>query len=817
MPAILNIILVCTITYGVSSFNAIGYHIPVRRVNRLLLLSLAGPLALAACQSGERAIGRKGQNVLLVTIDTLRPDHLGAYGYREGRTPRLDALAREGVVFDDVTSQVPVTLPSHASLLTGMVPPTHGVRDNTYFRLDDSATTLAEVMRAHGYETAAFVGAYVLNRSFGLAQGFDHYDDELPGAGSEGAGTIADRRAEDVTRAFLSWLRGRAEGRPFFAWIHYFDPHLPYAPPSPYRESFAAHPYDGEIAYVDEQLGRVLDAVDALDGGRAKSETLVVVTSDHGESLGEHGETSHGFFVYDSTLHVPLLLRQPGSLPGGRRVKSPARTIDIFETVLQSSSIPIPTGAQGRSLLPLPESDEPAERASAYSECYVSELNFHWAPLVALRDGGYKYIEAPRPELYDLGNDPGETKNLADRQPDRLGRMRAALSGMIDSFPKSLSSRLQPDPKTVERLRSLGYAGSGGGRVEKESEARELPDPKDQLHLWTRLEEIILARAAGDLDGAASSAREVLAEDPTNLLALELLASVRSIAGDRGEAIELYRRILRIDPTRPLTHVTYGNLQWQSGDVEGAEKSFVAAIELDPKMAAAHLRLGELYLATGRAGKAKASFGAAAAIDGADPRVRLGLARTEEALGNQSQAAADLAKLHDAFPGDAPIVSELARAIALGGDLDRAVGLLKGGPDDQEVHYTLSVLYRSQGKMDEALAELDRSLSLDPRSATALHDRGVILSRMGRLPEAVTALESALALRDLPATENALATALCRMDRCGEAIPHFERAVRDAPDFVDAISNLSQAYEIAGRRADADRMKKRAAALESRR
>ncbi len=806
-----HIMLVCTITCGVSSFNAMGYHVPV---SRLGLLFLGTTIVLAACNGGDGGAPRAGRSFVLVTIDTLRADHLGAYGYREGRTPHLDALARDGVVFETVTSQVPVTLPSHASLLTGMVPPTHGVRDNTYFRLDDGATTLAEVLKARGYDTAAFVGAYVLDSSFGLAQGFDRYDDDLAGDGSESTGTIAERKGEDVTNAFLSWLDGRSDDRPFFAWIHYFDPHLPYSPPAPYREEFASHPYDGEIAYADEQVGRVLDA---LDKRSRPDGTLVVVTSDHGESLGEHGEKSHGFFVYDATLRVPLILRETGSISPGTRIVSPARTIDIFPTVLEALSVPVPAEAQGRSLLPLVAKDE-RTGPEAYAECYVSELNFHWAPLIALRDGGYKYIEAPRPELYDLESDPGETRNLADREPDRLRQMRAKLAKLVEGFPKSLSSRLQPDPETIEKLRSLGYTGSGGGAAPGglDEGAGDLPDPKDRLHLWSRLEEIILDRAAGKLDEAEASAREVLAEDPTNLLALELLASARSRAGDRKQAIELYRRILQVDDTRPLTYVNYGNLLWQSGDLEGAETSYHDALERDPKMVVAHRRLGELYLSTGRTAQAKESFDDAAAVDPADARVGLGLARTEEATGSVAEASARLEKLQADHPADPEILSELARALARVGQVDRAVALLKAGPDQRDVHYTLSVLYRAQGKMEDSLAELDRTLALDPSSAPALHDRGVLLSRMGRLEEAIAALTKALSIRDLPPTRNALGTALCRMQRCAEAIPHFERAVKDAPDFVEAIENLAQAYWIVGRQADAERMKKRAETLESR-
>ena len=763
-----------------------------------------GPLVLAlvflAGCGGVRP--RAGQNLLVVTIDTLRADRVGAYGYREARTPHLDRLASEGVVFEDVTAQVPVTLPSHASLFTGLLPPTHGVRDNTYFRLDTEARTLAEVLKAQGYETAAFVSAFVLDSSFGLDQGFDVYDDEVAGR-ADSAGTIAERRGELVTRAFASWLEKRSSGRPFFAWLHYFDPHLPYAPPSPYPPG-----YDGEIAYADAQVGRVLEALDASGLGK---DTLVVVTSDHGESLGEHGEKSHGFFVYDSTLRVPLILKSAASLPEGERIAAPVRTIDIFPTVLEALRVAVPEASQGRSLLSLLRG-EAAEAAPAYAECYVSELNFGWAPLVAIREEGHKYIEAPRPELYDLEADPGETENLVESDPERARRMRSRLAELVEALPPSLSSRSQPDPETVARLRSLGYAASG---ETSSPEGAALPDPKDRLHLWTRIEEVILHQGAGDLPKAISAALEVLEEDPTNLLALELFANARADSGEREEAIEIYRRILDIDASRPLSHVLFANLLWQSGDLNGAEESFLAALERDPDFARAHRRLGELYFTRGETEKALSSFGRAGELAGDDVETRLGIARSLKAAGDLSAAMKELETLHRRNPRNPEVLAEYAGTMAQQGEADRALALLAAGPDHHDVHYTTSVILRSRDRMPEALAEIERALALEPASAVALHDRGVILSRMGRLPEAVASLTKALESVDTPSTRNALGTALCRMERCEEAIRHFERAVEAAPNFVEALSNLAQAYDIVGRSREADEMRVRAQAMET--
>jgi arylsulfatase A-like enzyme/predicted Zn-dependent protease len=759
----------------------------VTRASLLLVLA-----AISGC-GGVRP--RAGQDLLIVTVDTLRADRLGAYGYSRARTPNIDRLASEGVLFEDVVTQVPVTLPSHASLFTGLLPPTHGVRDNTYFRLDSKARTLAEILKERGYETAAFVSAFVLDSSFGLDQGFDVYDDDVA-AKSDSPGTIAERRGEAVSRSFESWLEKRSPERPFFAWLHFFDPHLPYSPPPPYPAG-----YDGEIEYVDSQLGRVLESLETKGLSKA---TLVVLTSDHGESLGEHGEKSHGFFVYDATLRVPLILKSASSLPAGERIAAPARTVDIFPTVLDALEIPAPEESQGRSLMPVVSGEQKA--SPAYAECYVSELNFGWAPLVALRERGFKYIEAPRPELYDLSADPGETKNLFDADPGRAREMRARLANLVRSLPASLSSRSQPDPETVSRLRSLGYAAAGGGN---EAPGPALADPKDRLHLWTRLEEVILYRGEGAGGKAVEAALGVLEEDPTNLLALDLLAGIRADAGEREQAIALYRRILEIDSSRPLTHVLLGNLLWQSGDLAGAESSFRGAIERDPGFARAHRRLGELHLMRGDTEKALASFGRAAELAEDDVDSRLGLARTLMASGDASGATRELDALLRANPRNPEILVEYAGALARQGETDRAIAVLAAGPDDPDVHYTTSVLLRSRDRMPESLAELERALALKPDFAAALHDQGVLLSRMGRLPEAVDTLTQALQRADTPSTRNALGTALCRMDRCAEAIPHFERAVAAAPNFVDALENLAQAYAVVGRGSDSERTAKR--------
>lgn len=771
----------------------------------VLILLLAG---MVGCHREVRP--RPGQNILLFTIDTLRADHLGCYGHRRAATPRIDRLAREGVLFEQAVAQVPVTLPSHASILTGIYPPVHGVRDNTYFRLDPDALTLAEHLRANGYRTAAFVGAYVLDASFGLGQGFDVYDDRVGSMEASSPGSFAERSAGEVVRAFAGWLKAAPSEGPFFAWIHFFDPHMPYAPPSPFRERFRSSPYDGEVAYTDQQVGVALDELRARG---QLDDTLVVLTSDHGESLGEHGERTHGFFVYDATLRIPLILRSPRSLPAGLTVEAQVTTVDLAPTLLELAGVSVPEGVQGRSLVRMMNGEEgETPLRPAYAECYVPQLNFRWAPLVALRQQGFKYIDAPRAELYDLTRDPGETDNLVAKYPDRAKRMKEQLVRLLESWPESVSARHQPDPETVAGLRSLGYLG--GGQVPEPS-AHGLPDPKDRLHLWEKAEQVILHLSAGEYGSAAELAQSILLEDANNLLALELLANAYERQGAPEQAIALHRRILALDESRPLSHVLLGNLLWKVGELGEAEESFRAALQRDSRFPRAYERLGELYLSQGRIEAARESFAEALRLDDARRDARLGLARSLRAAKQIGPARTEYDRLMRDHPGDPQIVSEYAALIAQQGDIQAAEEMLRSAPQSSpRVHYTLSVILRAGNRTTEALDELDEALRLEPSFAAAHHDRGVILSRLGRMEEALPAFHKALELRDDPATRNALGTALCRLDRCGEAIPHFEKAVELAPRFLEALQNLGQAYRLAGRFREAEELERRAARLQ---
>ena len=439
-------------------------------------LAIALAALLAGC-GGER---ERPWNVLLVTFDTTRADRLGVYGNARIETPTVDGLARQGVVFDAAFSVAPITAPSHSSILTGRYPIAHGFRDNGLFVLGDSQLTLPEMLREHGYATAAAVGSYPVTAQFGFDQGFDLFDDKLTGRVEDHLGErvvpkerlfFDERRAAQVNEAILPWIETQATaGKPFFAWVHYFDPHQPFEPPNPFNQLYADDLYNGEIAYTDQSLGRLLRHLDRLG---ELDRTLVVMTADHGEGLGEHGELTHAMLAYNSTLRVPLVIRPPAALPmTGERVAERVGSVDIVPTVLALLGLPIPDSVQGRSLLPLLRG-EAGEWRQYYAENLSPHLTHGWGKLRVLFDGALKYIHGPRPELYDLEADPDELRNLLQDEPDAGQRMHEELALFLAEFATGTSVTKPLDDEAVRRLQSLGYLQSGGANAATISEALE--------------------------------------------------------------------------------------------------------------------------------------------------------------------------------------------------------------------------------------------------------------------------------------------------------------------------------------------------------
>jgi arylsulfatase A-like enzyme/Tfp pilus assembly protein PilF len=599
------------------------------------LLALA-VLALAGCARPPADAAERwrhgaaaGYDLLLVTLDTTRADHLGSYGNPDAETPNLDRLAREGVRFTDAITVAPLTLPSHSTILTGLLPPHHGVRNNSEFRLDARSTTLAELLGGSGYETAAFISAFVLDARFGTGRGFATYDDRV--AAFEGPafapGTL-ERSAPRTTDAYLAWLARQAGDRKLFSWIHYFDAHAPFEPPPDLARRFAGRLYDGEIALVDRELGRVLAALER--DGRLER-TLVVVVADHGESLGDHGEVTHGLFIYDSTMRVPLIFRAPAALGTGVVDGRVVSTSDILPTIVDLLGVADPGPRDGESWVGRPVDP----RRAVYLEALSPFLDFGWAPLVGLRTLRDKAIAAPRRELYDLADDPREEHDLLAGGAGSAGGRGAPLFARLDSEalfrPESVQPQTAPNAEDRARLQALGYIGGAGPAAAGES----LADPKDRVVVHTALIEATAAMSTGNLALAGEWLRRATAaskDDRSVLfaqgkLALKmgqpaaaerffrvlsaiqpradvsiLLAQIAMADGREAEAVARLEEAERLDPAHGGIFIARGDLLRQRGDRTGAEASYRRAIEVDPYRSAGMARARLESLRGARAG-----------------------------------------------------------------------------------------------------------------------------------------------------------------------------------------------------------------------
>jgi choline-sulfatase len=672
----------------------------------LAVLAACALAAVAGCERrGAPAPAAERPSVLLVTIDTLRWDRVGAYGYAAARTPHLDALARAGVRFEEALSPAPLTLPAHATLLSGLDPPRHGVHDNGTYVFPDGVPTLATTLRERGWATGAFVGAFVLDRRFGLARGFDEYDDRIGRRRSGPSVLESERTCEAVAAPATEWI-GR-QTAPFLAWVHFYDPHAPYDPPPLIRDAHAGRPYDGEIAYADQCLGRVLEAARARAGARL----VVAVTGDHGEGLGDHGERTHGFFVYQSTLRVPLVISGAG-LPAGSVRGGLARAADLLPTLLALSGVAVPAGLDGRDLM----AGAPRE---AYAETeYPQSLGF--APLRSLRAGALKYIDAPRPELYDLSADPGETRDLAASRAADVERLRAALAAARGN---ARSSQASADPAVAERLRALGYVGTGAA-----APAGPAEDPKDALALWQRFEEATWASARGQHAEATAALRRLLAERPGNLAFRRSLAASLRAAGRAGEAAAVLERA---DPGADA-------LAWHelalalsaAGRVDDALAAEERALAVNPRLPEAHNHRGTLLAARGRLPDALRAFSEAIRLDPNNADAYVNRANAARALGRREEAARDYETAAGLDPQAAGARNGLGVLAVEQGDPARAAALfgdvLARDPAYHEARLNLAVALARQGRTAEARNELQELIRRAPQSEPARRGRALL-------------------------------------------------------------------------------------------
>ena len=563
-------------------------------------------------------------HVILITIDTVRPDHLGCYGYTAIATPSIDHLANTGARFTQAFTPVPITLPAHTSLLTGLFPLATGVHDFTGNRVATGMATLAGILHDHGYSTAAFVGAPVLDSRFGLNQGFDTYFDHFNlKSGQEVHLDAMKRPGDQVVDEALKWLV-RRPSRPLFLWVHLYDAHSPYRPPEPYAGRYRGRPYDGEIAFADAQIGRL---VAALTAQGLWERSLVVLVSDHGEGLGEHGEKTHGFFIYNSTLHVACIIRVPGAAP--RVISDEVSLVDVMPTVLQALRLPLPAGLQGRSLLSLVAGRAGETTSNLYAESYPPLLHFGWNLLRGLEWHGWKYIETTRPELYDTRADPAEAKNLFTGNQAMALEMRNRLRTLVSRYTPSAggaaSAEAPTDPALLESLRSLGYTAVSTGTIQ-DAGGKALPDPKDRIRIYELVSAALTDDAQGNYAESLRKLQEADKTEPRSRTIRFLLATEFYHLKDYARAAAAYQSALELDPRNSVAAYYLGLSQLETGDLEAARRAFERTLELDPKSFSAAFNLGVVYTRLHQAQPAIQAFQRAVEIlpDYADAHEALG-------------------------------------------------------------------------------------------------------------------------------------------------------------------------------------------------
>jgi arylsulfatase A-like enzyme/Tfp pilus assembly protein PilF len=667
----------------------------------LVAIFVLAAVAAAASPKSARPKPKpaKSPNVILITLDTVRADHLGCYGDREARTPAIDALAHDGILYERAIAQVPLTLPSHVAILTGTYPFRNGVQDFSGQPLSASVRTLAQALGEHGYATGAVVSSITLDRSWGLARGFDFYDDRFPAdqLTRQDLGLV-ERRADASVSAALAWLGKRPAAKPFFLWLHLYDAHSPYDPPEPFRTQFKGRPYDGEIAYEDAQLARLFTW---LKERRLYDGTLIVLVGDHGESLGEHGEQEHGFFVYNATTRVPLMVKAPGRT-AARRVQEPVETIGVAATILQATA---PADAlraqlQGSSL---------TGAKPAYTETLYPYRSFGWSPLHALQDSRYHYIEAPQPELYDLAADPGENTNVIAQHPAVAQEMHREIERRLlatGEAPEE-SGAAAADPRMAERLRALGYFAYPAPATDPGKE-EQLADPKSKIEQYNDILRAADAFRAGDAAEGRALLQQVLRTDPKMYVPHFMLGEAALRDRDWQTASDELQKCLALNEHFDEAMTALARARDGLGDTAGASQWLDRALQENPRNYRAWYELGFFRARTDPATAADA-FGKALAIEPEFALVRRDLGMLQLQQKDYASAADNLGRAVELGIVDARTYNFLGISYSRTDRLPQAVAAYKkalaADPNLAEAHLNLAYAYTRQGQPAKAKPE----------------------------------------------------------------------------------------------------------------
>ncbi|MBN2372423.1 tetratricopeptide repeat protein [bacterium] len=754
-------------------------------------------------------------NLLLITVDTLRADHLGCYGYKSIKTPNIDRLASEGVLFSRAITPVPITLPSHASIMTGLYPAQHGVRNNGNFSLAGQAVTLAEIMKGYGYQTGACVGSFVLDSVFGLDQGFDYYDDNFNPGKKRASALHNERKAADVNRAALHWLQKNKDNR-FFLWLHYYDPHSPYFPPVSFAFDYKDCLYDGEIAYVDYCLGELFDQIEQMG---LKDKTVIVFTADHGEGLGEHNELTHAIFIYDSTLRVPLIIKAPALPERGKAVPSMVSTMDIMPTVLEILDLKSVTGLAGKSLMPLINGGKSGEiHTKLLCESLCPELNFGWSRLEGIRTPEWKYISAPVSELYRFDTDQGERKNILQQGGDDHAKWKTALENIKGEYPPAFESlqASKMDPVTEQRLKSLGYIWTQAKADIEGGEA--VPDPKDKIHIMNYLDDGMGYLIIGQYDRAIEEFQKIINDDPDNMAAYFHLGWAYEEKGDIGQAEVFFKKVIEIDPGHSDVYNHLGLIQYLRGEWDQALTAFKTSLDLF-EYAEVYYNISLVYQKKGMNGDAVKAIKKAIELDPdyAEAWNQLGNLYMES--GDIQGAAEQFEKAIDLDPEHVTAHNNLGLIYSRMGQTEDAIKefheAARLDPNSAEAHNNLGSLYLGKGLYEQARSELEKALEIRPDYKKAMINSGMLYLRLNDLLKAEGLFKKVIEM-DSSFTEAYVQLGYLYMTRkeFDKALSSFQEMMRSHPDDPKSHYYLGKAYQALGQTNKAIESWRRAIELE---
>ncbi len=811
---------------------------PEKRIWSTQGLAVLGLILLSLLTSCRREKSVQDQtkkpsrpNLLLVTFDTTRADYIGCYGRSAASTPNIDSIAKRGVRFSSCRATAPLTLPSHASMLTGLYPFNHGLRDNRMGPLDDAVVTLTETLKEEGYKTGAVIAAYVLHSKFGLAQGFDHYEEDFGENAHDEDDDHTQRNAEAVTDAALTVLDAINDG-PFFLWAHYFDPHNPYSAPGYKPTGDMREAYAAEIHYADRQLGRLLDRVRKMDEER-NTETIIAFVADHGEALGDHGELTHALFIYEETIHVPFIIERP-THPSehGQVVDQLVSITDLFPTVLDWLNLPLPYEIDGE-LLPWPDGSSARQKESR-ENCYFETqmpLSVHgWSPLESVIVGDDKYILAPRPELYNLRTDPAEAINLASSNPTRIQQLHATLEEIKtrkSNRPEFKLGRRLNDSETIKKLGDLGYAsGVANNRVD------DLPDAKDLVAWHIKVSRHLMMAGKERLEFGVETIEGLLQVDPQNRWAAatfgssilhpkyqqRLMAAVSQAAqklfeeGKGQDFVTMYAELLDSKsllkfgkelleqtivkfPDASRINQLLGIAYLESGDFEKSVTQFEQTLLVNPTNIRVLIGKGRALIGQGAFQEAEKTLRLALREDkdndNAEIHFELGnvlskLNRIEEAATSYRKAIDLNEKQPDYCVKLAGLLNASGRTQEAMEYMETAIGLYKEELDQDDLlaspHYNLGVTLLQLGRLDEALPSLTKASELDPGNGDAQINLGICLARLGKNEQAITAFTKAITIKDSsPSAHYNLGIALAEIGQDQDALSHFEKAVELRP------------------------------------